>query len=109
MLHFLLVIEVLLEEEQDFVLVSVSHGLLQAEHLVADIVTDLDSLLLVLELFSTPVLQYHLALLVCALVLLAPFLVLLNVREEHQLFAEVARNLQDLNELFQDVGARPDS
>jgi hypothetical protein len=48
-----------------------------------------------------------LALLVGALVLLAPFFMFLNLTEQHQLFAIVARYLQNLDKLTQNMTARP--
>lgn len=85
--------KVLVEEDQDLVLVPRFHGLLQPEHLIADVITYLDGLVLVLELFPTPVLKNHLALFVCTLVLLAPLFVVLDLGEQDELFAVVARYL----------------
>jgi len=108
-LDLLLLGEVLLEEEEGLVTVGVLEHLLEAEHLVADVVAHLDLLVLVEELLAAAELEDHVALLVGALVLLAPLLVLLDVREEHKLLAKVAGDLQDLDELLQDVRAGPDA
>ena len=62
-----------------------------------------------LEFLAAAVLQDHLALLVRALVFLAPFFVLLDVGKKDQLFAIVARDLEDLDELLKDVRAWTDS
>lgn len=49
------------------------------------------------------------ALFVGALVFLAPFFMFLNLTEQHQLFAIVARYLQNLDKFTQNMTARPDS
>ena len=82
-LALFLVSKVLLKEKKYLILVTILHCLLESEHLVADIVTHLDCLLLVLEFFAAAVLQNHLALLVSTLVFLAPLLVLLDIGEKY--------------------------
>lgn len=105
--HLLLVGEILFEEKEDLVFVSSLHGLLESKHLITNIITNLDGLVFVLELFSAAVLEDHLALLICTLVFLAPLLVLLDLREEHQLITEMAADLEYLNELLQNMRAWP--
>ena len=50
--HFLLIIVVLLEEEQNFIIGTRLHRLLKSEHLVANVIAHLNRLFLVLELLS---------------------------------------------------------
>ena len=83
---------------------------LELIHLVADVVADLDRPIITdLELLAMPVLQDSLACLVSALDLLAPFLVNLDLCEEHKLLAVVASHADDLEELLQNVRALPRS
>ena len=78
-LHLFFIVKILLEEEQYFILVAILHGLLKAKHLVANIVANLNGLVLVLEFLPATILKDHLALFIRALVLLAPLLMLSNI------------------------------
>lgn len=61
-----------------------------------------------LEFLPPTELEDHLTLLICAFVFFAPLFVVFNPREEHQLITVVTGDLQNLDELLQDVGARTD-
>ena len=83
-------------------------GLLEAEHLIADVVAHLDGLsVLKFELFPATVLQDRLALLVRALVFAAPLFVFIDQREEDQFSAGLTSHLEYVDELLQNVGAGP--
>lgn len=77
--------------------------------MVADVIADLNGLALVLDLASAAELQDFLALLVRTFIFFAPLLVFPDLGEEYQLFTVVAGDLQNLNELFQNMGGWPDS
>lgn len=79
---------------------------MKLEHLVAYVVADLRSPLFVLELLPAAKLEDALALPVGALFLAAPFIVLLNFGELHQLFTVVTLDLEQVDELLKDVRAR---
>lgn len=72
--------KVLLNEQKRLRLSSF-HGLLQLEHLIADIVANLGSPIFMLELLATAEFQDPLALLVSALLFPAPLVVLRNLGE----------------------------
>jgi hypothetical protein len=80
--------------------------LLHLIHPIADVVTDLYRLVVIyLKLFSGSVLEDSLACLASTLYLLAPFFMVLNIREQDELFTAMAGYANDLKELFEDVGA----
>ena len=80
--------------------------LLQAEHLITDIVADLDSdSILKSEFLSTAVLENRLTLLIGALVFTTPLLVLIDQREENQLMTRLTCHLEYVNELLENVTA----
>ena len=105
---FLLRGEVVLKEKHDFVVILRFKHLLEQKHLVANLVANLNVLLLVLEFLPPTELEDHLTLLICAFVFFAPLFVVFYPREEHQLITVVTGDLQNLDELLQDVGARTD-
>ena len=75
--------------------------MLQLVHLVADVITDLNCLIVVdLELFTASILKDGLAGLVRALDLLAPLFMFFYLREEDQIFTTVAVHFYDLEELL---------
>jgi len=97
--------KILLDEQEHFIFVAGLHRLLEAEHLVANIIAHLYHLVLVLKLFAAAEFQYGLALLVGTLVFLAPVFVLGDILEEDQLLTVVALYLKNLDELLQNMGA----
>ena len=67
--------------------------MLKSEHLVADVITNLNCFVLVLELLSAAVFKDHLALLVGAFVFFTPLFMFLNVGEKNQLLTKMTRDL----------------
>ena len=86
------------------------HSLLELIHLIANVVADLDSLLIVdLEFLPTAVLQDRSTGLASALDLFAPFLMVLDFGEKDQILASVAHDFDDLKEFLEDMRAWPHS
>ena len=111
--HFLLDLLFLIREEllnvpQSRLLVIPLHRLLQQVHFIANVVADLNQLVLHLHFLSTSVLEDHLARFVGTLGFLAPLFMFLNLLEKNQVVARVAPNLHDCYELLDNMGATAD-
>ena len=87
MLLFHLFSEVFIDKGKDCSLILGLHGLLKLVHLVADIVTDLDSFLITdLNFFACAVLKDRFASFTLTFDFLAPIFMILNLGEEDQIF-----------------------
>ena len=95
--------KILVKIEQDFILIAVFHSLLKNKHLVANVIAHLESFVFVDEFLTVSKLKNHLALLICTLVLFTPFFMFSDIRKQYEFITKVARYLQDLDELFQNV------
>jgi len=51
-LKFFFILEILIKEKQDFIFVTIFHGLLKPEHLIAHFITNLYNFVFVLEFFA---------------------------------------------------------
>ena len=51
-LKFFFILEILIKEKQDFIFVTIFHGLLKSEHLIAYFITNLYNFVFVLEFFA---------------------------------------------------------
>ena len=91
--HFFFVIKILFKKEKNLVFISIFHSLLKSEHLVADVITNLNCFVLMLEFLSAAVFKDHLALLVGAFILFTPLFMFLNVGEKNQFFTKMTRDL----------------
>jgi len=91
----------LVDESEDSGWVLGFHRLLKLVHLIAYVVANLDSFLIVdLEFLPTTVLQYRSTGFASTLDLFAPFFMVFNLREKDKVLACVAHDLDDLKELL---------
>lgn len=101
--------EVFVDESKHGRRVLSLHGLLQEIHLIAYVITHLYGLVLVdFELFPASVLKNGSARLIRTFYLLAPLLMLFDLREKNQFLTSVAHDFDDLKKFLENVGARPD-